>query len=393
MALALSILATSQANMQDFRLFQRQTWCPAESRPITTHKCTDGYCVYTDARFWGGRGISFLTTADAMDKTVRRGLEQHYRPGFVTKVAVDAFEEREVAGKGVGLVAKRLLRRGELIIAEPPSVMVHLDMRTSVSEETRLEMQRAAVDALPRGTRLETLGLAGRGRGDAVEDILDTNSFTVTLAKAWDHHALFTQTSRLNHACRPNCQYNFNRRTLTHSVYTMRDVYPGQELTISYIDPTATYQERRGEIQFWGFNCSCSACELPRQARDESDKTMGLIRQYTDELKDWSNRSRATPDMAEALMELYRRESLYCRMADGYRLAAHAYSAVRDRYNALRMANDAMGYGLQTWMDMGARMMDVLLLLADAEAHWTWNQRRDRQDWPSSPRQQMASNV
>lgn len=197
MALALSILATSQANMQDFRLFQRQTWCPAESTagPITTHKCADGYCVYTDARFWGGRGISFLTTADAMDKTVRRGLEQHYRPGFVTKVAVDAFEEREVAGKGVGLVAKRLLRRGELIIAEPPSVMVHLDMRTSVSEETRLEMQRAAVDALPRGTRLETLGLAGRGRGDAVEDILDTNSFTVTLAKAWDHHALFTQTS------------------------------------------------------------------------------------------------------------------------------------------------------------------------------------------------------
>lgn len=79
--------------------------------------------------------------------------------------------------------------------------------------------------------------------------------------------------------------------------------------------------------------------------------------------------------MAEALVELYQKESLFCHIADGYHLAAHAYSAVRDRYNALRMANNAMGYGLQAWMDMGARMMDVLQLLVDTEAHWTWNQR------------------
>lgn len=79
--------------------------------------------------------------------------------------------------------------------------------------------------------------------------------------------------------------------------------------------------------------------------------------------------------MGEALVELYEKENLFCHIADGYRLAAHAYSAVRDKYNALRMANKAFGYGLQAWRDMGPRMKDILDLMVDPEAHWTWNQR------------------
>lgn len=79
--------------------------------------------------------------------------------------------------------------------------------------------------------------------------------------------------------------------------------------------------------------------------------------------------------MGESLVELYQKESLFCHIADGYRLAAHAYSAVRDRYNALRMANKAMGYGLQAWRDMGPRMKDILDLMVEPETHWTWNKR------------------
>lgn len=167
---------------------------PDEPR-VTTHTCTDRYCVYTDAHYWAGRGIAFVTTADAMDTAIMQGLRQYYRPEFVSNVAVNAFDEHEIAGKGVGLVARRFLRKGELIILEPPSLLVHLGMRTTLSEERRLEMQRAAVDALPPRARLETLGLMGQGQGDRIEDILDTNSFTVTLGKSRDHHALFTQTS------------------------------------------------------------------------------------------------------------------------------------------------------------------------------------------------------
>ncbi|KAK5988286.1 SET domain-containing 5-like protein [Cladobotryum mycophilum] len=371
-----------------FQLQQKAPTCPVRQlqqdvqdahnkSPFTfkTQMCANKYCVYTDERFWGGRGISFVTTADAIKTPVTQGLERHYRKEVVARVAIDPFEQREIVGKGIGLVAKRFLEKGELIIWEPPSLMVHLDMRDDVPEEQRLAMQRAAVDALPLKAKSETLGLMGHWGGDPIEDRLDTNSFTVTLEKRMDHHALFTQTSRLNHACRPNCYYLFDRETLTHSVYTIRDVQPGEELSISYIDPVATYAERQEEIRNWGFNCSCFACMLPVEAREISDDRIRLIHHYTKELEDWSSESCGTPDMAETLIDMYQDEGLFSNIADGYKLAAHSYSAVRDKYNALRTANNAMGYGLQTWKFMGIRMRDVLELMMDPEAHWSWNHR------------------
>jgi hypothetical protein len=100
-----------------------------------------------------------------------------------------------------------------------------------------------------------------------------------------------------------------------------------------------------------------------------------LIRKYTKELEDWSNRSRASPEMAESLVELYRKEGLFSDIAEGFRLATHTFSAVKDRYNAMRMAHSAVGYGLQTWRDMGIRMKDTLQFMMDPEAHWTWGKR------------------
>jgi len=41
--------------------------------------------------------------------------------------------------------------------------------------------------------------------------------------------------SRLNHDCRPNCDYYFDHDTLTHTVRATRDIHPGEELTITYI--------------------------------------------------------------------------------------------------------------------------------------------------------------
>ena len=144
------------------------------------------------------------------------------------------------------------------------------------------------------------------------------------------------------------------------------------------IDPTTVYEQRQREIRSWGFNCSCAACILPPQTRAESDDSIRLILQYTAALEDWSTGSQGTPEMGEALVVLYRKEGLFCHIADGYRFAAHAYSAVRDRYNTMRMANNAMGYGLQAWSDMGARMQDALHLMTDPTTHWTWNQRPER---------------
>jgi hypothetical protein len=42
--------------------------------------------------------------------------------------------------------------------------------------------------------------------------------------------------SRLNHACAPNLGYYFDSATLSHRVYAVKDILPGEELTISYVE-------------------------------------------------------------------------------------------------------------------------------------------------------------
>jgi SET domain-containing protein len=42
--------------------------------------------------------------------------------------------------------------------------------------------------------------------------------------------------SRLNHDCAPNLGYYFDSASLTLKVYAVRDIFPGEELTISYVE-------------------------------------------------------------------------------------------------------------------------------------------------------------
>jgi hypothetical protein len=130
-----------------------------------------------------------------MRNAALNAIVQNSRQRTTVNVEKEAFEEVQMPGKGVGLVAKRFLPKGDLLISEPPSLMVHLDMRAAVPEKHRLQMQQEGVDRLPLLTKSETMGLMGHWGGDPVEDILDTNSFTITVHAANDHHALFIQTS------------------------------------------------------------------------------------------------------------------------------------------------------------------------------------------------------
>lgn len=106
-----------------------------------------------------------------------------------------------------------------------------------------------------------------------------------------------------------------------------------------------------------------------------SDDRIQQINHYTAELKDWSNQSRASPEIAEALIRLHQEEQIFYYIGDAYRLAAHTYSGVRDRYHALRMASNALVHGLQAWDGMGSSMHDVLELLENPEKHWAWGKR------------------
>ncbi|KAJ1969485.1 hypothetical protein IWQ62_000595 [Dispira parvispora] len=68
--------------------------------------------------------------------------------------------------------------------------------------------------------------------------------------------------SLLNHHCNPNCAVLFEHRRA--KLRTLRNISPGEELTISYIDttlPTSWRQETLQDTYF--FKCRCTLCSSP----------------------------------------------------------------------------------------------------------------------------------
>jgi SET domain-containing protein len=107
----------------------------------------------------------------------------------------DAIEVKRVKGKGRGVFARRLIRKGELIEKVPMIVFPAEEFETGLS-----------------GTRLANYCFAW-GRG------------TVALALGYG--------SIYNHSYRPNARYDdVGPRTKTFTA--LRDIKPGEEITVNY---------------------------------------------------------------------------------------------------------------------------------------------------------------
>ncbi|KAG0267485.1 SET and MYND domain-containing protein 3 [Mortierella polycephala] len=63
----------------------------------------------------------------------------------------------------------------------------------------------------------------------------------------------------MNHSCVPNCIYTFKGSRVECRV--VRDIEPGEEMTISYIDQIGTTQERQKQLkERYHFTCDCPLC-------------------------------------------------------------------------------------------------------------------------------------
>lgn len=114
------------------------------------------------------------------------------------------FQAAAIPGKGIGLVATRLIRRGEEIMAMRPAVVVHEDVVDELELDSQNKLLDQATRALPDERRHVFLAQAGEVGGHRIADIMYTNSFQVSLSTAGDwHFGNFPEVSRLNHDCRP----------------------------------------------------------------------------------------------------------------------------------------------------------------------------------------------
>ena len=93
--------------------------------------------------------------------------------------------------------------------------------------------------------------------------------------------AVYKTLSRFNHSCVPNCSWSFVPQGTPGSVgaasvavRAIKPVKEGDELTISYADPTVGRDERRETLwDKYRFDCACALCVSPR---NENRQLLGI---------------------------------------------------------------------------------------------------------------------
>ncbi len=194
-------------------------WAPWTHRPVCTEARADEwgtvqqYCVFTDASFRGGRGISVIAAphvaaamADALDDSgIPPRLRDHPSTALHGDVALEhgsvahgnAFAVQEVPGHGKGVVAARHIGRGELVFVDYATVLSQNTFTAPgtaaapADPEQIMQLLQVAAKQLPTAQQTRVHALAHSLGGERIRDILRTNVFGGIAIAGEPHIGLF----------------------------------------------------------------------------------------------------------------------------------------------------------------------------------------------------------
>lgn len=184
----------------------------------------------------------------------------------------------EPIGAGLGVVAARDIRAGELILRERPLLVTAHEAVTDPRRYGRGHLYGAAISQLSEPSKTKLLALANScgPETEQIEGIVKTNAIVVGLVPEVgvpDGRALFNDLMRANHACAPSAHYYFDISSFTGKLHATRDLAKGEEITISYTSITDPRAKRRAALAAtYNFECTCRTCSLPPAQSAESDR-------------------------------------------------------------------------------------------------------------------------
>ncbi|KAH7368390.1 hypothetical protein B0T11DRAFT_316578 [Plectosphaerella cucumerina] len=290
----------------------------ASSPPVKEH------CLFTQASFRSGHGVSLISTPGPASNLVGSGAlsdtesflplsispPRMFTPGpVVDSTGVSAYEVRDLPGKGKGVITLRRIEKGEVFMLDYPAILAAADFASAAWTKTQERLLQAAVSQLPRQTQRRVLDLA-RSQTDldkdmALGDVFATNTCGVTLGDGGRYLGLFPEVSRMNHDCVPNAFYRLSPKTLTMQVVSYRQIDPGEEVTINL---------RRDHLKTdYGFTCACALCTAPSAKRAESDDRRMRLARARQEMSKAGGRgdaARAIKHAGEALVEVEAEDGL-----------------------------------------------------------------------------------
>ncbi|KAK3986802.1 hypothetical protein QBC44DRAFT_247391 [Cladorrhinum sp. PSN332] len=371
-------------------------------------------CFDAEHRQWRKiHSVSVITTLPAMKRLARLGgldtllKNEHGRDpsgGGTVGLPPGVYEIKGIEGKGLGTVARQFIRAGTEVMNDAPLIMVDdLAVKALKQEPMQKQVEKLmaqAVGELAEDLRTHFGQLSGRFSVEDHDDgwetkIFGKNAFLVKVKLGgYDDdgeeqkenegrrafHAVFRDVSRINHDCSPNMGYYFDQKTLTLRVIAARDIHPGEEMTIGYVDLTKPCPVRQKLLnQSWGFPCTCRRCTLPPYQKEESNSRAEQIHALRKELDSYSALG-ASPEKAELLITLYELEGIQARIYEAYYRAAVEWNGVGNAAKAAKHARLCLDRGLSLRSEDSPFLSSMRLLVQDPKEHWSWRFRVNLKD-------------
>ncbi|KAI1385499.1 SET domain-containing protein [Hypoxylon trugodes] len=326
--------------------------------------CVNGTCIFSNKRI--GDGIVLLTT----ERNAQ--IASNFPHNNSSTTTTPPFHVAEIRGKGVGVIADRKILKGETILIRSPTMMVQTAPHVGMEPGTREVLYDIAIGKLPSKGQGLFMGQMGRD----VHDKIETNCFQLYIDGANDsgsHLGCYPEISRFNHDCRPNIHYRINN--MTHTTVAARDIAPGEELSISYIELMLSREERRSRLRQWGFECACSHCSMSDEEAAASDARLQKIEELETALENF-NETLVTAETGAQLVNLYHKERLDIYLGQVYTRAALNFALFGEEEKAKEYALAAVEAVERESGPKAGDLKAMRILAENPRAHWTWGKRR-----------------
>ncbi|RFN50422.1 set domain-containing protein 5 [Fusarium flagelliforme] len=176
------------------------------------------------------------------------------------------FEVQSVPGKGKGLIAGRKNTMGMRILVEEPILQANNVIPALLEPIIARDLK-----SLSKEKQRQFLSLHNNFPGKhPFSGIMKTNA--LPCGSGATVGAIYPTICFINHSCCANAHNSWNERLEQETINAIRDIEPGEEITIPYDHGGPSTTRRPWLKEKFGFDCSCQLCLLPPADLEKSDK-------------------------------------------------------------------------------------------------------------------------